>query len=178
MYGKMNWQKNVRIFGIVKQEKEALYLKWSASGIEFETCAERIEGEFLSECKIPTESVRTRINIGYAKSELNIKTLPDVLFFPDIIFWKLLTTDSLSTNVKAYTPIPRPMRDGKVDTIMLPGFLALIEPSIKVFMFKHDVISLQKTRPVKSEAMTNLPKSFFIHMASGANLSPELRSPL
>lgn len=73
MYGKMNWQKNVRIFGIVKQEKEALYLKWSASGIEFETCAERIEGEFLSECKIPTESVYIGIYVGKEKESLTFK---------------------------------------------------------------------------------------------------------
>ncbi len=69
----MSWKKNVRIFGIVDQKEDALYLKWSASGIEFETCTERIEGEIWSECGILTERAYIGVYVGKEREPLIYK---------------------------------------------------------------------------------------------------------
>lgn len=60
---KNSWKDRVRVIGPVKDINDILYLKWSASGLEFETDAGRVEAEIISEWTSPAEIPRLGIFI-------------------------------------------------------------------------------------------------------------------
>lgn len=63
------WKNNVRILGVVEEFDDILYLKWSASGIEFETFSESIEIECVAEYNLIEESPYLKISV-YTEHEI------------------------------------------------------------------------------------------------------------
>ena len=64
MNSNIEWKSSVRMLGIVEEINNILYFKWSASGIEFETFSQSIEGEFIAEYDLLEESPYLKIFVS------------------------------------------------------------------------------------------------------------------